>query len=517
MAKVLPLNVDRLRSVLPSTSSKYLLTGRALWAGVILGAGSGFFSGNMLIGYAFFALSAAIGLTWSIDEAPVFPFVIGVQWVQITSGYFFEWITGIMPSTVAVGNIDRTVGIALTGLIVLAAGIRAVAEFEPAPTADEPRVYVRNLTGLLWLVIGLYSINYVLPVNTMVSGGLNQFFQALLVARQVPLLLLWFEVIRQRRHKIYLWISLFWVFVPALGAYLSDFKTPLFLALIVSASAWKPWESHWWRFTLAGATRTTAIVVAAIFLALVWQGGVKGETRQAYADDAIGSSPRERVEFFVDSAERTIPTIFNDTEFVVEGLVSRIWYVVFFSRVLDYVPTVEPFAHGELLEMAVTNAVTPRFLFPDKPPLPSDSYYTRRFAGVDIIDREDTSISIGYMAEFYSDWGLPGMVVSIFFYGVLMGGIALIIRRFTSFGMLFNPTLITVLLTVSFFEQQFIKMLGGLMISTITTLLVVWLTRQRLERFLDLRPVQFGQSFGPPQLVQPIYPAPLGGARKRAL
>jgi hypothetical protein len=35
-----------------------------------------------------------------------------------------------------------------------------------------------------------------------------------------------------------------------------------------------------------------------------------------------------------------------------------------------------------------------------------------------------TSISIGYMAEFYADWGVAGMFASILGYGLWMGAIA---------------------------------------------------------------------------------------------
>lgn len=465
----------------------YPLTIRSVQVGAVFGLVAALLSYNLLVGYAVFVLCVAAGITWRSNEAPVFPFILLLQWVQVTSGYFFWVFTGELPSVYPPGDIDRSIMLALTGLLTLAAGFRVIGQFRQGATRPQQPEYVHNMTGLFWFVMVLYSANYVSMLNTKAFAGLDVILERILLIRQIPLLLLWFEVLRQQRHKSYLWISLAWVFVPALGSYFSDFKTPLLLALIVSAAAWKPWETTWWRFSIAGAGRTLTILAAVLFLTLTWQAGVKRDARAAYDSNTVGSNPLERIELFVTSAATAVPVVFEDTQHVVEGLISRVWYVVFFSRVLEYVPAVEPHAGGELLGMAITNTVMPRFLFPDKPALPSDSYYTRRFAGINVAE-ETTSISIGYMAEFYSDWGIRGMFVSVFVYGLLIGGAAWIVAALVRSPLLVNPALITVLLTVSFFEHQFIKTGAALTIAVMITVGAVALGSRRFERFLDLRP-----------------------------
>jgi len=219
--------------------SSFPLTRRSLQIGVVVGVLIGFLTATPLLGYAAFVLCVTIGITWRSDEAPVFPFVLVLQWLQVTSGYVFWAITGLIPASYPAGDIDRAVQLALTGLLVLAVGIRVSKQaFQPRQRHADERVDVENLTGLFWLVIGLYAINYV--VTPRVSGGFSVILEWVLMTRQIPLLLLWFEVLRQQRHKSYLWMSLVWVFVPALGSYFSDFKGPLFLLLIASASTWRP-------------------------------------------------------------------------------------------------------------------------------------------------------------------------------------------------------------------------------------------------------------------------------------
>jgi hypothetical protein len=467
--------------------NKYPLLRNSGHIGALLGIFAGILTGEWLVGYAVLTLCVTIGLTWRRDEAPVFPFILALQWLQVTSGYLFYVITGVIPTFYEAGDIDRTVMIALTGLLVLAAGIRVGASIPEREPNEEP-MYVRNLTGLFWLVMLLYGINYVSLLNTKVFGGFDVTLERVLLMRQIPLLLLWFEVFRQQRHRMYLWITLAWVFVPALASYFSDFKTPLLLALIVSASTWRPWENRFWRFTIAGTARTVAMLTAVLFLAMTWQAGVKRDTRKAYDSFAVGSNPIERIELFLSSAATAVPVVFKDTQFVVEGLISRVWYVVFFSRVLEYVPALEPHSDGELLQMAITNTVVPRILFSDKLVLPSDSYYTRRFTGINVADG-NTSISIGYMAEFYADWGLFGMFVSVFIYGGLMGGAAWLVHTLVRPRVLVNPALITVLLVASFFENQFIKTLASLAVGLIVTVGVIWVCRRHFERFVGLSPV----------------------------
>ena len=209
---------------------------------------------------------------------------------------------------------------------------------------------------------------------------------------------------------------------------------------------------------------------------LVWQAGVKKETRRIY-DEGLVNGRLDRAELFMKEVAAAVPEVLDDPRPSVEILVSRLSYIGFFSRVLEYVPAVEPHASGELLRMAMNNAFMPRLLFPSKPVLPSDSYYTRRFTGI-MVAEEGTSISIGYMAEFFADWGLAGMFTSIFAYGCLIGACLELVRRFVRPTILVNPFLIVLMMTVYQFEHQFIKTFAALISTTVAALLIQWVFRK---------------------------------------
>jgi hypothetical protein len=64
----------------------------------------------------------------------------------------------------------------------------------------------------------------------------------------------------------------------------------------------------------------------------------------------------------------------------------------------------------------------PRFLFPRKESLGSDSTLVRRFTGLQVAGEEQgTSIGLGYLIEFYVDFGIPGMLLGPFVFGLLVG------------------------------------------------------------------------------------------------
>ncbi len=471
----------------PRLIAKYPLTLWALQAGALVGLFVGLLMDSVLLGSAVFVLLAVVGCTWRREEVPVVPFLLGYQWCAITVGYWYYVFTGIFPTAYALGDLERTVRLSLTGLVMLAAGIRLVRDsVSLKDEADGQSLRIGRLNRLFWFVIIIYGIDYIRAFNTKSFGGLDIPLTILLEFRYVLLMVLWYETIRQGASRRYLWLSLAWVFIPSLGSYFSDFKTPLILLFLVSLQFWKPWEPKVWKWSIAACTRTVGLLVAALFLMLVWQASVKKEARRIY-DEGLVNGRLDRAELFVKQVAAAGPEVIDDPRPSIEILISRLSYIGFFSRVLEYVPAVEPHANGELLQMAMTNAFMPRLVFPSKPVLPSDSYYTRRFTGI-MVAEEGTSISIGYMAEFYADWGLIGMFLSILAYGCLIGACMEVVRRFVQPSLLVSPFLVILMMTVYQFEHQFIKTFAALISTTVAALLIQRAGRKTFVKSFRVEP-----------------------------
>jgi hypothetical protein len=468
---------------------------------------------DVLPGYAAFVLMATIGLTWRRDDPPVFPFIMAYQWLSITVGYWFEKVAGYYPGTYRPGDVEHTMLVALTGLLLLAGGIRLVyhglttwfgRRRDGRQQARPPTWEVGNLHVLFVVVVVAYGLDYLWQVNTRGFIGFNVALQRVLDMRQVLLVTLWVEILRRRTHYSLLWLSLGWAFVSRLGGYYSDFKSPLLLLLIVYAATFKPWESRWWPKSLLAFAKLSPALAVLLVLLLIWQGGLKGDTRERIDAGAV-ASPTERMAQFVEGVTKELPHLRDDPRPYVEALVSRLWYLTFFSLVLDHVPDRERHAEGELLNLAVANSTMPRFLFPDKPVLESDSAYTRRFAGVQVAEGS-TSISIGYMAEFYADWGFRGMWLSVFGYGCWIGLAAALLRRLNRMPVLHAGLLVVAMLAVADFEHQFVKGFAALNASVGFMLVLIFVLRPLLVRLLDVRE----------RGTEPAFDAALDGAGSRA-
>jgi hypothetical protein len=475
---------------MPDTS-RYPLTVSGPLAGLVLACFAGVVMDDLYAALAFGVLVTAVSLVWRQDDPPVLPFIVVYQWVSVTAGYWYEKAFGAFPGFYQPGDVERTLTIALAGLLVLAVGARVVSvlidrrEGDRLSSASPVAQSGLAVLPLFWIVLAAYGIDYVYTVNAREFGSLASFMQRVLEFRQVLLVTLWLEIVRSRKHVALLFVSFAVAVVPRLGAYYSDFKSPVLLMLLVLAAAWRPWDKRWWPRSILAGIKAAPFAAALIVLLLVWQGGLKRDTRVAYDEGAIGADPAERIAFFVKSFNQELPALIESPEPYVEALIERLSYITFFSRVLEHVPDREPHADGELLRMAMSNAFLPRILVPDKPELPSDSYYTRRFAGVQVAEA-DTSVSIGYMAEFYADWGLAGMYLSILLYGAWIGVIGAVVRRFAAIPAMRAGAMVVVLLAVSDFEHQFIKGFAALNLNALVTLGLMFALRPHLSRLLRL-------------------------------
>src|SRR5258708_34113455 len=89
---------------------------------------------------------------------------------------------------------------------------------------------------------------------------------------------------------------------------------------------------------------------------------------------------------------------------------------------VERVPFVLPHTDGQIMIDALTHLITPRFLYPDKADLQSDSEMVRRYSGAKVAGAdENTSIAFGYAAESYVDFGLPYMFIPVLIFGFVLG------------------------------------------------------------------------------------------------
>ena len=206
-----------------------------------------------------------------------------------------------------------------------------------------------------------------------------------------------------------------------LGTYFADFKTVFFITLFAALASGTRVSSR----ALFGAGVLALLVVA---LAIVWTA-VKGEyrvfvsggqTEQIVAVDLV-SRLAKLYELAANLDAETLSS-------AVDQLLRRLTYVEFFGVVLTYVPAYIPHTLGAILWDAIIRPFMPRLLFVDKDVI-DDTARTNLYTGGLAGSSEATSISLGYIAEAYIDFGSIGMFAALLGIGLFYGAIYRVLSR----------------------------------------------------------------------------------------
>jgi hypothetical protein len=208
-------------------------------------------------------------------------------------------------------------------------------------------------------------------------------------------------------------------------------------------------------------------------------------------------------------------------------LAVRISYVHYLADAMLHVPRMVPHENGALWEEAITNTAMPRALFPGKPVLGSDSVRTNRYTGRRLAgDEQGTSVSMGYVADSYVDFGVVGALLVCLALGAFYGAIARTIVFLNKDPEL--TALVAVLVILFFPIQDFgatnTKLLGGVVWRAIVCSIFISALWPRLRDFcvrpqrrsLRQRPIGSpGPARAAPQRARPSAPDDLEGQASR--
>lgn len=474
-------------------SALYPLQHRFLVWGVIAGAlGVTVCWSFPLVGLSTFALLALVGCLWRHDEPPILVFCIAYQWLFVMTGYAYWGITGSYPSLPKLGNLEGAILLSMFGFIALVAGIRAGfhilrPHFESARKRLDATSSRYDIRRLFWWVVMLYTINWFVGIASKeMLFSAAQIIDNILSFRSVFLLLLLLAVLQYRMSYGYAVVAFLYVLIPQFASMMSHFKELFFLLVIALFREWRPWSasvSEQLRSIRIGWA-VAAIAVSLLLMASFWEGGIKPRWRSAIMSGAVVGSPVAKINAFMSTA-RVAAREF-EARVAVKKLAARMSSGVgYFSHVLQRVPRVVPHEGGGLTLRALRHIVRPRILFPEKQNLGGDSWLIWQYAGIRVAGEEQkTSVGLGYMAQFYIDFGVPGMFVPLFMYGLLIGLAYQAVLFFAPSHLFFSST-VTVLCLQHFtsYEGEIAKLIGGfaqMFLIFIVFLYVIgpWLHRQ---------------------------------------
>lgn len=439
------------------------------------------FAADTLVLLACAAVLASIaGVLLRPGANPVFALLLGYQWLQVGVATLYAAAIGeSLDAVYPVGDVTRAT---LLGMLGLQVAVMALALLvRPAAGGVDDLVASLNRMSLRRLLLAYVAITVVttpLASAVGIASQWTQFVGGLDALRWAVLFLLTAAALSQRRGPILAALPVALEVVIGFGGFFAEFALPLMTALLAFVALFP-------RLSVGQRGAALALAVSTIALGVLWQG-VKGEYRR----EVSGGTGEQRIVVGIGERYTTLgrmagETVRDDLDRTLEKFVFRMAYIDYFGLVLRRVPSELPHRDGELLGAAVRHVVMPRLLFPDKPPLPSDSELTAEYTGnVFIVYMTGTSISLGYMTELYIDFGVAGVVLAGLLLAALVAGIALGLSRLVPDPAVAMALAVGALLGARAFETALPKLIGGALSTFLVLVLVLWLARGRIGAWL---------------------------------
>ncbi|GJM09389.1 MAG: hypothetical protein DHS20C11_16650 [Lysobacteraceae bacterium] len=466
----------------------YPLTKSFAFRGFVFGLLAAVILGNLAIGFAMWCFVATAGLLWRSDHLPIMSFCIGYQWLFVVLGYTIYLWTGEFPGQRFLGDIQKAVFYSSLGLLFLAFGVRLTSRKVGVVGRVAPHGNY-NIDRLFWLVIVLFMLDWMVELNLLgLPSQILHPVRILLKLRYLFLFLMLIEVHRNRQGYRIAALAFTIAIVPKLLTGMSSFKEPLFFLGILMLGRY---VAHA-RTVSERRTNRRIIAIGALLatfllaIGLVWNQDLKVKWRMALWSGEIAGSPIDKLAAFGGMLSDSLERFDSDT--ATESLGSRMSSgVAYFSHVLDRVPAMLDHEYGLFVGRGVSHVLTPRFLFPDKRDLGGDSWIVRKYAGLSVSgDEQGTSVGLGYLGEFYIDFGFFGIVALSFLFGAYFGLLYKYIYYIAPSQQIGSAFSIVLMLDYfTGYESNFAKLLGGMTQMVLIYSFVMFTVGRALHNYLS--------------------------------
>lgn len=446
----------------------------AVWLAVGLLSSLGLLTPNTALTVAAALLLAWFFLLlWRPGEPPILLLALGFQWLQVTAKLWNANLLGLPAQALNDfgGNIEKATWLSMTALAVLALGMRlALVRYKSANAElarSESLLFSPTRLWLFYLVatalsVVILSAAWLIPAITQIALALAKLKWAVYFILAYVCFL--------RPERLYLLLMAFGIeLAVSLGAYFSSFKTVFFVTILAFVASGR---------RLSGRQLGVALALTSILLvlSLTWTA-IKIDYRDYLSG---GQSAQIVTRGYVERVQKLFEMVSDldkeDMGNALQATVARISYVDFFGNVLVTVPSRIPHEDGALWGGALRHILIPRLFYPSKPPLRNDSEITNYYAGLNMAgEAQGTSVSIGYVAESYIDFGPVWMFAPILALGYLWGRMYRYFLTRTKSPLTVGYGLsIIVLLSAMLFETTNVKLLGGV----VTTFLVAFVMQK---------------------------------------
>jgi len=401
-----------------------------------------------------------IKLLWKTAEAPFLYFALVTQTLAVIAKVFYSDIMHV--DFVEVHDypvhITSAFYLSVIGLIALSFGIYLVIKGFNLRNADY-KLLSRQYNNRKLRNIYLASV-FIYPILLKLSfslGGLQQPLYAIIQFKWAIFLIFMINCFATGNSKTFITIFAFEIILSFTG-YFSAFKDYFLIffigMLIVTRNNIK----------LGYIISILILMVVGSYMLIMWEH-IKPEYRNFLSGGEAAQinthSTSESLNKLLELVKETDAKGFADG---VERTVNRVSYIDFLSAAESQVPANVAHTNGELWFGAFARVLQPRLFFPNKKAI-DDSEKARLYTGHNYAGADrGTSVSLGYVAESYVDFGQVGMEIALLAFGLLIGWIYKYVMV-TSPNILVGSALVIPLYFEIFaYEKALDKIVGGLFI-----------------------------------------------------
>ncbi len=330
-------------------------------------------------------------------------------------------------------------------------------------------------------VISFFGIT-ILQVAAGLAPSLFQLINGFTSVKWMLFLLFGFMSIlkKEKRKMFYLFCA--FEFLTGFYSYFSDFKTVVFYLLFLMLVLLPKIRVNKLLIGVAG-------IVVLTYLAIFWTS-IKGEYRgflnQGSSTQSVQVDQSQALNKLVELSRKEDNNSFQDAT---AGFLDRLQYTYHLARTMDVVPSQVPFQNGANWGKTLEFVLTPRILNPDKGVYDASQKATK-YTGIYYSGyQKGVSVSLGYFADGYIDFGYVGMFIPLLILGFIYGWSYFYFVKNSSSNYLFNFSAAgTIFMGMFAFESDNIFVIGQIYLNLVVFFILKAFLFPRLMTYISLKP-----------------------------
>lgn len=456
--------IKKISGVKPS-NLKSINIGFFIFLILSLSFGTGKNNIELIVSWATIAFITNLFLT----KQPVIFFTIAYHTIQATIKVFYAEFNNLaledLGNYSAKANLSSALILSCVGIAMLSFSIYIFLPKEYIKTTKNFNIKRLFIAYLCFVLLEL------LAASIGQLGGLFQIIYKISGLKWGILFLIIYQSIKQK--KPYFLIIIAYEIIINILSYFSTFKNSLFITIISLIIV------HFHFFKIKSRN---FIFFGTLSLALMfgWQL-IKADYRQFLSGDEQGQNVTVDFEDAYDKIFDLVEENSFTNSNVIDNTVDRLSYIDLFAESINYVPNEQPHTNGKLWLESVLHILQPRLFFPDKKAI-DDSQKTMEYTGLLLAgSSQGTSISLGYIAESYIDFGTYLFVIPLILLGLFIGWL---FRKLYESGI---DTIYFWALSIPFYFQFYglematEKIIGSIVLYSLIVLILVKYFRNKLS------------------------------------